>query len=94
MTEVVEEPRTWRAAWRLFLYTWANIFIISYSIRALAEDDFLGVFVTDMIYGVLGFTLFKQMQQSETKLEMFGYTVGVALGSQTAMHIYKLYVLT
>ena len=80
-------------AFVLFFFTYVNTAIVVYSFRALAEDDWFGVFVTDVIYGILGFTLFKKMQDAKTKREMAAYTLGVALGSQTAMWAYKLFVL-
>ncbi len=93
--DVKEEDTTptWRSAITLALYTWANVFIITFSMRAVAADDFMGVFVTDILYGFLSFSVFKKMQEADSKIEMVAYTAAVAFGSQFAMHFYKLYVL-
>lgn len=77
----------------LFALTFFNMFIVVYSLRAVAEDDFWGVFLTDVVYGLLGFTVFKKMQDAHTKWEMAAYTAGVAGGSQAAMHAYQALML-
>lgn len=75
----------------LGFYTFISCILVVYSFRAVAADDYFSVFWTDVLYALLGFTIFKKMQDAHTKREMIAYVVGIALGSQVAMHGYKAY---
>lgn len=73
----------------LFLFTLVNSAIVIYSFRGVSESDYFSVFWTDVVYAAMSFTILKKMVEADTRREMAGYVLGLALGSQLAMLAYN-----
>jgi hypothetical protein len=69
-----------RSAWLLVLM-FLNYGLNAVSIRLLAKANYLGVAATDAAIAWYGFTMMKNVQQANTRLEKVGYTIGGVLGS-------------
>jgi len=68
-----------------------NYLVVSIGIRALAQGLYAETIVTDLMLGVIGFTLIKRVAEAKGKVELVGYTLGGTAGSALAIFITRAF---
>lgn len=75
---------------RLFALNMLQYFIIAANMRAIAMAWYPLAFVTDMLCGVVAFTLTKRIVEARTWRDRLAFAAGGAIGAQFAIFLTKL----
>lgn len=71
----------------LFCMMFVQYGVLTVNMRAISSGNYLGLFLTDLVVAILGFTILKKVEQASTKTDMMAYALGGAIGAQAALFI-------
>lgn len=78
-----------REFWKFFCLQFLVYGVFCWNARAIATGRLGHLFVSDLIYAFLGFTMVKLIVDAKTTAAKWGYTLGGAFGSVLSVWITK-----
>lgn len=79
-----------RSASVFFMIQLWQYFMLTVNFRAVAQGRMLWTFITDLAIACVSFFILKKVQESKTRWEWAGYTLGGAFGSVLAIYLTKM----
>lgn len=74
-----------RIGLHLFGMMFIQYAVITVNTVAIANGNYLGLFITDLAITLLGFTILKKVEAASGPFQMACYALGGALGAQVAL---------